>query len=245
MGYVKINLQSGLNLVGSQFVKVGGDTAGMNGLADLAGLGGYDDSEWLPTTELRTWTGMGYVTYGWSGNLRTDSPTMAAEMGVEDDSLDNVWLDEEYGLSEDSLSIGTGFWIKAANAGSVTLVGEVPSDATVTVGISQGLNLLSYPWPKEASFAKISVSGQAGYDDTEWLPTTELRVWTGAGYVTYGWTGSLLTDSPSMAAEMGIDDSSLDNTWLDEDYGVAEDTIPAGVGFWIKAGAAGSVVFSK
>ena len=246
VGYTKVSLEAGLNLIGSQFLLVGGQTPNINELTtSLDGQSGYDDSTYSPTTELRVWTGNGYDTYGWTGDLLKDSPELAGEMGVTDDSIDNQWLDMDYAVTEDPLANGQGFWIKAGSAGSVTLAGEVPSGDSITINLVAGLNLVAYPWPMNVDLAKIQVTGQKGYDNDSYNPTTEIRVWAGNGYDTYGWTGSLLTDSPDLASEMGVTDDSLDNKWLNMDYEVPDEPINLGTGFWIKAQNAGTVTFSK
>ena len=100
VGYEKVTLSAGLNLIGSQFVVVGGGTATMNELTTaMDGQSGYDDDSYDPTTELRIWTGSGYAQYGWSGDLLADSPALADEMGVTDHSLDNQWLKLHYLLN--------------------------------------------------------------------------------------------------------------------------------------------------
>lgn len=213
--------------------------------SEATGISGYDDESYEPTTELRVWTGGGYDTFGWSGNLLEDSPNMADEMGVTDHSMDNKWLNDGYEVSDLELGKATGYWIKAGSTGTVTFSGEVPTDDTITVEISAGLNLVSFPWPMAAGMEKISVTGQSSYDDDSYEPTTELRIWTGGGYDTFGWTGNLLDDCPNMADEMGITDHSMDNKWLTDSYEVSEVELAMGQGFWIKASAAGTVVFSK
>ena len=246
VGYEKVTLTAGLNLIGSQFVVIGGKTATMNELtAVMEGQSGYDDDSYDPTTELRVWTGSGYAQYGWTGDLLTDSPALADEMGVTDHSFDNKWLNGSYEVSEEDLDAGMGFWIKAKTGGTVTFAGEVPTNDTVTVNLVPGLNLVSYPWPMAADMQKIQVNGQTGYDDDSYDPTTELRVWTGSGYAQYGWSGNLLQESPALADEMGVEDHSLDNKWLNGSYEVETKPIGYGTGFWIKAPNAGTVTFSK
>ena len=90
-----------------------------------------------------------------------------------------------------------------------------------------------------------ALAGQTGFDDESYEPTTELRLWNGRGYDKYGWSGNLLTESPNFASDLGVDDNSLDNKWLDDDYAAATDTLDVGAGFWIKAPNAGTVTFSK
>ena len=220
---------------------VGGQAATLNALASLQGQASYDD-DYDPQAELRVWTGSGYYTYEWSGALSTEQPDLAEELGGDDGSLDNQWLDA-YDTTDETLGVGVGFWVKASGTGSVTLVGEVPVETTVSKNLSAGLNLVAYPWPMTASLSKIQLSGEPSYDD-DYDPQCELRVWTGSGYYTYEWSGALSTEQPDLAEELGGDDGSLDNQWLDA-YDTTDATIPAGIGFWIKAANVGTITFSK
>ena len=244
VGYNKVTLSPGLNMLGSQFVLVGTQAdQDMNEMAQVTGQNGYD-ANYNPTTTIRVWNGGGYVRYGWSGNLLEDSPDLADEMGVTDHSLDNKWLDDRYEVTDETVSIGSGFWLSAGNAGTVMFSGEVPStNSVVSVNVAPGLNMLSYPWPVAADMQKIQISGQKGYD-ANYNPTTTIRVWNGGGYVRYGWSGNLLEDSPDLADEMGVTDHSLDNKWLNDKYEVETQPIAIGTGFWISAEKAGTVTFS-
>ncbi len=257
VGYTKLNLTAGLNLVGVQFVNVGAQDAAVSSVANLTGQATYDE-DMNAQTELRTWTGNGYATYEWTGALSTDNPDMAA--GLEDDmgltdatkgAYDNQWF-FGYEPTDVALTPGTGVWIKASDAAQngVTFTGEVPSGTTVQLDLVPGLNLLCFPWPMNASLSCITLTGQATYDE-EMYAQTELRIWTGNGYATYEWTGSLSTENPDMAAgledEMGLVDATkgaYDNQWFFA-YEPTDYAVPAGVGFWIKASGSGKITFTR
>ena len=96
--------------------------------------------------------------------------------------------------------------------------------------------MLAYPYPKEvpiSTFATLDAS-MAGFDD-EIIFATEMRVWDGNGYDTYGWTGSSGTDI--------MEDASMDNKWLNYDLEDNGDTLSFGEGFWIKAATPGTLTF--
>ncbi len=245
VGYNKVTLQTGLNFIGSQFVIVGGDSGDMNTSVDATGQNGFDDDSFDATTTLKVWTGAGYVDYGWTGNFLTESPTLAGELGVTDNSYDNKWLNDDYEVVEEDVDVGTGFWIKAGKAGTVTLSGEVPGDDPVTIDLAAGLNMVSYPWPMAVDLQKIQLTGQTGFDDDSFDATTTIKVWTGSGYVDYGWSGNFLTESPTLAGELGVTDESYNNKWLNDDYEIETETLPIGTGFWIKASNTGKVTFTK
>ena len=182
VGYQKLNLTAGLNLVGIQFVDVGAQNAAVTSIAKLVGQATYDE-DMNAQTELRTWTGAGYDSYEWTGSLSTDNPDMAAgledEMGLVDatkGAFDNTWL-YGYEPTDVTLTPGTGAWIKASDTvqNAITFTGEVPSGSTLTLQLSPGLNLLCFPWPVTAPLASISLTGQATYDE-DMNAQTELRV---------------------------------------------------------------------
>ena len=69
---------------------------------------------------------------------------------------------------------------------------------------------------------------------------TSIRLWTGTGYDTYGY----------VTAEQADDENWLwpesANMWILEDMSdIADVTIPAGAGFWIRTTATGTVTFTK
>ena len=245
VGYTKVGLQSGLNLIGSQFVLVGGSVAGMNDFVVAEGQDGFDDESFDAATTLKIWVGDGYIDYGWTGEFSKNNPTLAGELGIDDESYDNKWLNDDYEVADENLQIGTGFWIKAGKEGTVLLSGEVPGDDPVTQNIVAGLNMVSYPWPMAVDLQKIQVSGQTGFDDESFDATTTIKVWAGDGYYDYGWTGNFLTESPTLAGELGVDDESYNNKWLNDDYEIETEPLEIGKGFWIKASASGTVTFSK
>ena len=235
VGYQKINLVTGYNMVGAQFKNVGEGTLtrpiSTIGMLDSR-MSGYDN-EWTYTTEMLVWdpSTLGYTTYGWAGTSGTD---------VDDDaSYDNQWLDQGTEITTDTISITSGFWIHTSETGTMTISGEVTTNSTVTVNLVAGYNLVANPFPAEVpvkSFGTLDPS-MPGYD-SEWTYDTELLVWNPAtlGYTTYGWAGTSGTDVD--------DDSSYDNQWLDQGTEITTDKIPAGSAVWIHAGTAGSITFT-
>ena len=232
VGYEKVSLSKGLNMVGVQFQAVGGDSLVMSSVGTLDNtMAGFDDDEMFATT-LLVWTGNGYKTYGWSGTSGTDV--------YEDSSYDKQWLDSmTREPSETPTDKGLGCWIKAGKAGTFTISGEVPTDETAEATLSSGLNMLAYPWPGEIEISKCGIldGSFAGFDEDEMFATT-LLVWTGNGYKTYGWSGTSGTDV--------YEDSSYDNQWLDSiTMEPATAKISYGQGMWIKAANGGKITFTS
>ena len=256
VGYQKVALAKGLNLVGSQFVQVGeGDVPfELSELTNMKDQPSFDESLNAQTT-IRFFTGVGYDYYGWSGNLTVENPDMAEELADElelDDPsvLNNHWLNSSYEISDEEALTGQGFWIYAANAGTITMSGQVIEDTTKSFPLVAGLNLVSCPWPINLSMINITVdNGQPSFD-SGMNAQTSIRVFTGVGYDYYGWSGNLTGENPDMAEELAdeleIDDpSTLNYHWLDSSYSISEYEIPAGKGFWIYANKAGTVTFKR
>jgi len=230
VGYQKVTLDPGYNMIGMQFVEVGsGDAKALADAATLdSSMAGFDD-EGTYATELMVWKNGNYTTFGWSGSSPSEY--------MEEPSLDNKWLD--LNLEEDSnafLDAPDAVWIKAATAGTVTVCGQVPTNDVVTIPLSAGYNMVANPFPKTvrvADFGELSAN-LAGFDD-EGTYATELMVWKNGNYTTFGWSGS----SPSEYME----EPSLDNKWLDLNLEETEDTVDFGHGVWIKAAEAGTITF--
>lgn len=219
-------------MIGAQFLQVGGNALGLStvgmldeNMAGFDGEGNYD-------TELRVWNGRGYDYYGWSGTSGTDV--------LDDSTLDNKWLNGDLEEpTDETVSAGGGFWIKAGSAGTMTISGEVPSGATIETPLIAGFNLVANPFPvtvKLSEFGQLD-SSFPGFD-AEGNFAAELRTWNGRGYEYYGWSGTSGTDI--------LDDSSLDNKWLNGDLEEEEDTfISVGNAVWIKTDAAGKITFTS
>ena len=64
-----------------------------------------------------------------------------------------------------------------------------------------------------------------------------MKIWDGANYATYGWSGSSGTDV--------LDDPSLDNKWLNKDLEEVDKDVDFGIGVWIIAEKAGNITFTN
>ena len=226
-----MNLDAGYNMIGTQFVQVGGDAKALSEVATLdSEMSGFDDGGSF-ATEMKVWKNGNYTTYGWSGSSGTDV--------LGDPALDNKWLNDE--LEEDveaSLAAEDAVWIKAEKAGTVLISGEVPTNNTVTVPLSIGYNMVANPYPKTVSVSDFGVlsSNMEGFDDGGSF-ATEMKVWKNGNYTTYGWSGFSGTDI--------LGDSSLDNKWLNDELEIeTEAVVDFGHGVWIKAASAGSITFT-
>ena len=253
VGYHKITLAQGLNMLSSQFVVVGtdSDALALTDVTDMTGQPSFDENGHAQTT-IRFWTGRGYDYYNWAGDLTGENPDMAEEIAeeleVDPETLNNQWLDSDYQVAEEPLDNGSGFWFYAKNAGTVTVAGQVRDDDTVTLDLVAGLNIVSSPWPMDFPLTGITVPDQPSFDENGHAQTT-IRIWTGRGYDYYSWAGNLTGENPDMAEEIAeeleIDPATLNNHWLDSDYGIADETVQIGTSFWVYASKAGTVTFTK
>ncbi len=215
-------------MIGVQFVKIGGQAK------DLATVGTLDktmagfDEDGFYATEMMVWANGDYTNYGWSGSSGTDV--------LEDSSLDNQWLDLQLEAVDSQLDKGMAFWVKAGSAGSIMLLGEVPT-GSVTIPLAAGYNMVANPLPGDAPVATFGTlsANMAGFDEDGFY-ATEMMVWANGDYTNYGWSGSSGTDV--------LDDPSLDNQWLDLQLEKTTDIVQAGHAVWIKAGSAGSITFN-
>ena len=225
VGYNKIALNSGYNLLGTQFRLVGGTEGALAEVFDAKELPGLDENGDFQA-EVRLWTGTGYRVYGWAGFLGDDEDSAP---------LNYKWLNQDYEATEISAPAGTAFWVKTTDSADVVSSGEVPEEDTKTVALSTGLNMVANPFPESISIQTIQSDDLPGLDENGDF-TAELRIWTGTGYKTYGWSGFLGDDE---------DSAPLNYSWLNQDYEKANETIAIGTGFWIKTAEPANITFTK
>lgn len=230
VGYNKIDLGKGFNLVGSQFVNVGATDKTINDLVAANELMPMT-AEFAFQTKLQVWDGQKYLTYGWC------DATSATAMEMQ--AWADKWLEEDFsGVATTPAPAGTGFWIESSDVASMTIAGEVPEDDTTEIEVSGGFTLLAYPYPETVSIQKIQSDDLAGMTP-DFAFQSKLQVWDGSKYITYGWC-----DADDGTA-MGM--ASWNSTWLHEDYSetTAADDIAIGAGFWIDTPSSATIRFTK
>ena len=229
VGYAKIDLISGFNLIGSQFLNVGSTIKDINEFiidgSDLLGV----DENWSYQTTMRVWTGSGYTYYGW---FDADDGTNG-----EMPEWNNTWL--QYDMSDvavEDMDLSKGVWLVTSQPGTITVAGEVAPGDTYTINVNEGFNLIANPFPCEISVQNITTDLD-GVDE-EWSYQTTMRVWTGTGYTYYGWFDA----DDGTNGEM----PEWNNTWLQYDMSdVANATLKVGEAIWLVAPSAGTVTFTK
>ena len=233
VGYNKVTLSAGFNLIGSQFLNIGQGTQDINEFANNNTLPGLDDEYEFQST-LRVWNGVGYTTYGWYADGDGSDPEM------DWPEADAKWIvNDQSDIAEVDMPAGQGYWIYTPTQATVTFSGEVPEGETKTIDVAKGFNLVANPFPEEIDIQTIQPD-LPGLDANFEFQTT-LRVWNGVGYTTYGWYADGDGSNPEM------DWPEADAKWiLNDQSDIADVKIPIGAGFWIYTPtAAGSVTFTK
>jgi hypothetical protein len=220
-------------MIGVQFVKVGGADMDLSSVAQLDNSFQGFDEEGFFATELKVWNGVnGYDNYGWSGTSATEY--------LEDSTRDNSWLTADLDVPLEKAKAGSGFWIVAANAGTITLAGEVPSEASVTMDLGNGFNMVANPYPGTVPVSTFGMLDDKfpGFDE-EGFFKVEMKIWNGVnGYDNYGWSGT--------SASEYLEDPTRDNMWLTADLDVpdATKTVSYGTAVWITTEQTGTITFT-
>ena len=117
VGYNKVDLNRGYNMIAVQFNEVGGNAQSIQDVF----TGNLPDMEYDEETEtitwnakLQTWNGIGFTTYYWTGSV-------GGEL-FEDNSFNNAWVVGQYGDSVADVDIGVGdsFFIWLSSGSGVT-----------------------------------------------------------------------------------------------------------------------------
>ena len=228
VGYQKLAIQPGYNLIGAGFVQVGsGDSFALKDVfqgtdVENATAGGdflegdliqlFDAGEQTYTKEYYFFTSNG-------------------EYGEE---YDEKWYDvaddsepTEEALSVSDLGDATGFWyISRGNASAtLTTAGEV-SVAPVTVTIKPGFNCIVYPFPAEFDFTALDWATAGATAGGDFLEGDLIQIFDAAEQ-TYTKEYYFFTSNGEYGEE-------YDEKWYDvaDDSEPTTEKIPAGSGFW-------------
>jgi len=169
VGFAKVNLMQGLNIIGVPFLTVGDTETSLNDLFDVseftagAGIGNSD--------VVTVWTGSGYEGY----YLSNQAPPSYTE---------TAWVNLAGDRVEVTLQPGEAVWLRrVAAAADITFKGEVMSAANTDIVLATGLNMISFPYSVSASLNDFDISNAtagAGIGNSD-----VVTVWTGSGYEGY------------------------------------------------------------
>ena len=228
MGYQKVTLQPGFNLIGAGFVQVGtGDSFALKDVfqgtdvANATAGGGMDEGDLIQLFDAteQTYTKEYYFF------------TSNGEYGEE---YDEKWYDvaDDSEPTEESLSVSdlgeaTGFWYisRGDTSAELTTSGQVSTNA-VTITIKPGFNCIVYPFPADFDFTALdwAVAGATaggGMDEGDLIQIFD------AAEQTYTKEYYFFTSNGEYGEE-------YDEKWYDvaDDSEPTTEKIPAGSGFW-------------
>ena len=212
VGYQKLALSDGLNLVAAPFVAVGGSNPDIN--------------ETMTSDSLKT----GTVAQFWNaGSYNTiyyydvDSEGGVYTDDSYEDCLGPGWGDIDQVVVAQNMNGGEGFWIQSYGAATNVFSGEVSTNM-VSLTLSDGLNLVGNPFPAGISIQNVKSSS---------LKTgTVAQFWNGSSYATVYYydedsEGGVYTDDSY--------EDCLGPGWGDIDQISVNHNVKSAEGFWIQS----------
>ena len=224
VGYTKVSLAEGYNIVGAQFGNVG--TGGMP-------VSSVQGDNFQSGDQLRLWdadsneyTSFAYYDVDNDGGVYADD-TYKVNLGAG-------WGDDDQIAVNQQIDPGTGFWIENSEALVVTLLGEVKDVSTLE--FSAGYNLLINPRPTQIDVSKIT--------STELESGDQIRFWDSVNneYTSYAFYD---VDNDGGVYEDDTYKVNLGAGWGDDDQVVPSATVGIGEGFWLETANSGTLTFGE
>lgn len=220
VGYQKLTLQAGYNLIANGFRVVGTDTAAsLQDMFEDAKTAATGTTDQMTADNLKAWDGEGYVTYWFYDATGTED---------EDPDYDKKWYDvvDDSAPTTAGLTKAEGAWYIARRATTLTIAGEVGTNS-VSVSLQNGYNLMANPFPVAFSLngSGINWAGMGVVGTTDQMSADNIKTWDGEGYVTYWFYDATGTED---------EDPDYDKKWYDviDDSTPTSASIPAGEGVW-------------
>ena len=243
VGYNKVNLNRGYNMLAVQFQKVGGAAKSIQDvfIGNLPDMEVDGDGFPVWNAKFQTWNGGGYDDYFWTGSV---GGTLFG-----DEAYNNVWVIGEYGdggVADVSPATGEGIFLwTSGNNVTVTQSGEVATNATKEVTLSSGYNLVCNPYPEAITIQDIEFTGLPDMEvDGDGFPVwnAKFQTWNGGGYDDYFWTGSV--------GGTLFGDEAYNNVWVIGEYGdggIADASVGVGDAFfvWVRSANNTKIIFTK
>ena len=206
VGYTKVSVGAGYNIIGQQFLAVGGEAASVQTIVPGEGF-----DVWGSDT-IQVWDNANdeYVDFIFFGE----------DAGGVGPNGEAGWGDADGVIMENSIPAGTGFWANSSDDADMLTFGEISADNTVEV--KAGYNLVCNPQP--AAFDIQDLDPGEGFDP--WGADT-IQVWdnTNDEYIDFIFFGE----------DAGGVGPNGEAGWGDADGVMMEYTIPVGCGFWANA----------
>jgi hypothetical protein len=198
VGYQTVTCASGFTVFTPTFLTVGGTPITYK---DLSGT--FEDFD-----NLQFFNAAGDVTF------------TATWYTLENASVPTGWYDGDFNpLADTEITTGQGFFVSLANAGSVTVKGEVNKNAATITSVA-GFTVTGNCMPKGVTYGAIVTTGLLDFDN--------LQFFDAAGDVTF--TATWYT----------LENASVPTGWYDGDFNsLAATIIPAGQGFFLSTADAG------
>ena len=231
VGYNKITLHPGMNMIGGLFQGVGtGEALSLNGqfandaTVSTAG-GGADEADTIMTFDALTQNyNPAYYFYYEDG-------------GSEEEN--NKWIDPFTDEpTDDSVSEGSGGWYRNRSSSTIQLqmTGEVPTNRTYQVTLYPGMNFVVNPYPAPiamngTSFTVTGVTAGGGADEADTIMTfnASTQNYNPAYYFYY--------------EDGGSDEEN--NKWIDPFTDEpTDDTLDPGIGFWYRYRGTGTATLT-
>ena len=225
MGYTKVSLAEGYNIVGAQFGSVG-RTGGIS-------VSSVQGDNFQSGDQLRLWdadsneyTSFAYYDVDNDGGVYADD-TYRVNLGAG-------WGDDDQVVVDQEINPGTGFWIENSESLVVTLSGEVKD--VNTLDFSAGYNLLINPRPTQIDVAKITSDDLESGDQIRfWDPDN--NEYTSYAFYDVDNDGGVYADDTYQV--------NLGAGWGDDDQVVPAATVDIGEGFWLETANSGTLTFGE
>ena len=206
VGYTKVSVGAGYNIIGQQFLAVGGESASVQTITAGEGFDPWG------TDSIQVWDN--------AANQYVDYYYYSEDAGGVGEDCKAGWGDLDQVIMEDVVSAGTAFWANVSEDADVTTVGEVSADTTVEV--KAGYNLVCNPQP--AAFDIQDLNPGEGFDP--W-GTDSIQIWDN--------DANTYIDFYYYSEDAGGVGDECKAGWGDLDQVIMEYTVPVGCGFWANA----------
>lgn len=212
MGAMKVDTVNGLQLMSFPF---GG--ASINDLGLTNGVGG---STAATADNIHVYTpGVGYQDYFYLGYV--GSP-----------AYDYKWVDSSFQIATNVYPASSAFWYRSRSESTVTnlMSGAVPIADSTAVQISEGLQLIAWPYSTEMDINSVGLTNGVGGSTA--ATADNIHVYTpGEGYQDYYYLGYV--GSPA-----------YDYKWVDSSFQIANEKISPAAGVWYRCRKSGGFTWT-
>ena len=232
VGYTRVTLYPGLNMIGGLFQKVGVETA-------LSLQDQFMDAKGVATAGSTDGEADTVMTYDKTHQAYDAALFFYADPVYPDANYDYKWLDGNYAVTDEDVTEGRGAWYRNRKSTAITLTmaGEVPTNATYSVSLKPGLNFVANPYP-----APIALNSLCFVVADPVFGTTDGEADT---IMTYDGATQAYNAALFYYADPVYPDANYDYKWLDGNYAVTSETIQPGQGFWYRHRGSGTTLTFK